>query len=64
MFVKFALFLQADEAYNIGPAASQESYLRMDKIVEVAQKTGAQVLQEQPLLGHVSNTWARVLLMW
>lgn len=32
----------ADEAYCIGPAASSESYLRQDKILEVALKTGAQ----------------------
>ncbi|NNE27221.1 MAG: acetyl-CoA carboxylase biotin carboxylase subunit [Saprospiraceae bacterium] len=29
----------ADEAYNIGPAPSSESYLMMDKIIEVAQST-------------------------
>ena len=29
----------ADEAYNIGPAPSSESYLVMDKIIEVAQQT-------------------------
>eukprot|EP00040_Diaphanoeca_grandis_P028169 m.161925 g.161925 ORF g.161925 m.161925 type:complete len:710 (+) comp31259_c2_seq1:48-2177(+) len=33
--------LMADEAYNIGPAESSNSYLRMDKILEVARKTGA-----------------------
>ena len=38
------LCIQADEAYCIGPAPSAESYLRMDKIIEVAQKSGAQVL--------------------
>ena len=32
---------QADEAYNIGPAASAESYLRADKIIDVAKRTGA-----------------------
>lgn len=31
----------ADEAVNIGPPAPRESYLRMDKIIEVAKKTGA-----------------------
>jgi acetyl-CoA carboxylase biotin carboxylase subunit len=31
----------ADEAYNIGPAPSRESYLRMDKIIDVAKKTKA-----------------------
>jgi hypothetical protein len=33
----------ADEAYCIGPAPSSESYLRGDKIIEVAKATGAQV---------------------
>lgn len=32
----------ADEAYNIGPAPSAQSYLRMDHIVELARKTGAE----------------------
>lgn len=31
----------ADEAYNIGPAQSRDSYLRMDKILDVAKKTKA-----------------------
>ena len=35
---------QADEAYNIGPPAAAESYLRQDKILDVAKKSGAQVL--------------------
>ncbi|KAJ1383357.1 Pre-ATP-grasp domain-containing protein, partial [Ochromonadaceae sp. CCMP2298] len=30
------------QAYNIGPAASADSYLRMDKILAIAKKTGAQ----------------------
>ena len=34
---------QANEAYNIGPAASAESYLKMDKLIELAHKTGAEV---------------------
>jgi acetyl/propionyl-CoA carboxylase alpha subunit len=33
----------ADEAYHIGDAASSSSYLRMDKILDVAKKSGAQV---------------------
>lgn len=32
----------ADEAYCVGPAASSESYLRQDKILEIALQTGAQ----------------------
>ncbi len=31
----------ADEAYSIGEAPSRDSYLRMDKILEVARKSGA-----------------------
>jgi acetyl-CoA carboxylase biotin carboxylase subunit len=31
----------ADEAYLLGPAPSRESYLRLDKILEVAKKSGA-----------------------
>lgn len=34
----------ADEAYPIGPAASRESYLRIDKLIEVARKTGCDAL--------------------
>ncbi len=31
----------ADEAYLLGPAPSRESYLRSDKIIEIAKKSGA-----------------------
>jgi acetyl-CoA carboxylase biotin carboxylase subunit len=31
----------ADEAYLLGPAPSRESYLRLDKIMEIAKKSGA-----------------------
>src|SRR5580658_1611525 len=30
----------ADEAYPIGPAPSRESYLRIDKIIDVARRAG------------------------
>lgn len=33
----------ADEAYCIGPAQSAESYLRMDRILQVCKATGAEV---------------------
>ncbi|CEN56739.1 urea carboxylase [Candidatus Methylopumilus turicensis] len=34
--------LDADEAYCVGPAPAADSYLNADKILEIAQKTGAQ----------------------
>jgi hypothetical protein len=33
----------ADEAYCVGPAASKESYLKMERILDICKKTGAQV---------------------
>lgn len=49
----------ADEAYNIGPAPSTESYLKYDKILEVAEKTGADAIH--PGYGFLSEnvTFAR-----
>src|SRR5262245_23374589 len=32
---------QADEAYLLGPAPSRESYLRIDRLLEVAARSGA-----------------------
>jgi acetyl-CoA carboxylase biotin carboxylase subunit len=34
----------ADEAYPIGPAPSRESYLRIDKLMDVAQRAGCDAL--------------------
>lgn len=34
---------QADEAYRIGPPPSQQSYLCMEKVLEVAKKSGSLV---------------------
>jgi len=40
---KNALFPKyADEAYHIGPSPSSQSYLNMDKIIEVAKESGAE----------------------
>jgi acetyl-CoA carboxylase, biotin carboxylase subunit len=36
--------LAADEAYCIGPAASAQSYLVIDKLLEVAKKTGTEAI--------------------
>jgi len=43
----------ADEAHCIGPAPSSESYLRQDRIMEVAMATGAQAIH--PGYGFLSE---------
>src|ERR1700744_6208080 len=46
----------ADEAVCIGPALSAQSYLRMDKIIEVAKQTGADAIH--PGYGFLSENAA------
>jgi acetyl-CoA carboxylase biotin carboxylase subunit len=43
----------ADEAYHIGPAASAESYLNADKIIEVAKKSNSDAIH--PGYGFLSE---------
>lgn len=48
----------ADEAYCIGTAASKDSYLRMDRILDVCKKTGAKAIH--PGYGFLSENAAFV----
>src|SRR5215207_4082097 len=43
----------ADEAYHVGPAPSAESYLRGDKIIEVALSSGCEAIH--PGYGFLSE---------
>lgn len=44
----------ADEAFNIGPASSQHSYLRGDKILKIAKESGCQAIH--PGYGFLSES--------
>ncbi len=45
--------ITSEEAYHIGPAPSSHSYLNMDKIIEVAKKSGADAIH--PGYGFLSE---------
>lgn len=51
----------ADEAYLLGPAASSESYLRQDLILDIAKKTGASMIH--PGYGFLSENAAFAKLL-
>jgi len=54
--------LYADEAYCVGPAASKESYLNIEKIIEVAKECHADAIH--PGYGFLSENAVRKKILF
>mmetsp|Transcript_33174 Transcript_33174/g.23921 ORF Transcript_33174/g.23921 Transcript_33174/m.23921 type:complete len:233 (+) Transcript_33174:25-723(+) len=59
---QYSMFVrEADEAFRVGPPASNESYLKMDTMLEVARASGAQAVH--PGYGFLSENSKFVKLL-